>query len=87
MIDKINDIDGLFSLTHDYYCPPKNLKSYVIYLNDSDYLKIKIDKFWDDINNVILYTQSTITSDYSGELIKHSPSNNLTQINFIKVRI
>jgi len=75
-LERVFDQQGLYSLTHEIFCPPKELVSYIIHLHAGDYIVVNIDKFWDDINCLVLYCSNPI-DNYRGELILHNNANNL----------
>jgi hypothetical protein len=77
MLNKINE-KGLYSITHKKYYPPKKLSSYYIYLNNNNFIKLTIDNYWDDINNISLLFYDTNKSNYKGEFFNHNISNNIT---------
>ena len=72
---------GLLSLTHMKVYPCVNLKRFILYLRDGDYLTIDVDNTWDDINNVRLYTKLTDFGKCKGEFFTHSEDNHqVTQV-------
>jgi hypothetical protein len=79
MLNKNNE-RGLYSITHKKYYPPKNISSYCIYLNNNNFLKLTIDNYWDDINNISLLFYDTDIRDYKGEFFNHNISNNITSM-------
>lgn len=68
---------GLFSITHHGFYPQVSFKKYIVHF-DEGYLVISIDKFWDDINYMQLFTHDKDYSKFTGEFIEHSDSNCIT---------
>jgi hypothetical protein len=86
MLEKINE-KGLYSIPNNKYYPPKNISSYCIYLNNNNFLKITIDNYWDDINNVSLLFYDTNKNNYYGEFFNHHISNkNIFNTNINKTK-
>lgn len=57
----LNTKYGLRHINDKYYYPKKNMKSYIIYLDEGNYITIKIDNYWTELNNVKLYLQQSRT--------------------------
>ena len=80
LYEKITDnLVGLFSITHGGYYPARKLQRYSIHLNEG-FITISIDNYWDDINDIKLYLHDSTNTTYSGELIEHSESNLITNV-------
>ena len=71
---------GIYSLTHNKYYPPKNLIKYKIKLDIACDLLVDIDNYWDEMNNVYLSNNLANINNISGELITHNKSNNIINL-------
>ena len=69
---------GLYSLTHRKYLLKSNeFKSYWIPIK-CNYIIIKIDKFWDELNEIsLMFNDRKNIDNYSGEWFKHNINNKL----------
>lgn len=69
---------GLYSLTHRKYLLKSNeFKSYWIPIK-CNYIIIKIDKFWDELNEIsLIFNDRKNIDNYSGEWFKHNINNKL----------
>lgn len=47
-MESIDDPIGLFSLLHKRQWAKKNLRTYCVYLDEGNFLKVKVDNSWDD---------------------------------------
>ena len=74
-IEEITTKNGLISVDKNFYFPKKNLKAFMINLDSGNYITIKIDNYWIELNNIKLYSNNV--SKISGELIEHNILNNL----------
>ena len=81
-IESSNDRRGLYSLTHERRYPAKNLQTFKIKLSDTEYVVIKVDNYWDDINHIKFSTsqKQTIRNYATGELIEHKKQNRLAHL-------
>jgi len=77
-LEKVENDEGLFSLTNKRIYPKKNLSSYILHLDSNNILKLQVDNFWDDINFLQLHLfDKEHLEKYSGEFFKHSEENRL----------
>jgi hypothetical protein len=53
--EKIVPKKGIYNIVLDYYYPKKNIKGFVVYLDNSNHLSIKVDNWWVELNNIKLY--------------------------------
>jgi hypothetical protein len=69
--------NGLYSITHNFMYPHKNLSNHFIHLNNNNVFSFDIDNFWDDINHLKLSLFDNNFDGYSGEFFSHSIENKL----------
>ena len=74
-IEEISTKNGLNSVDKNFYYPKKNFKAFMINLDKGNYITIKIDNYWIDLNNIKLYPNEI--NNISGELIVHNINNKI----------
>jgi hypothetical protein len=74
-IEEITTKNGLNSVDKNFYYPKKNFKSFMIHLDKGNYITIKIDNYWIDLNNIKLYSNDF--TNITGELIEHNENNKI----------
>ena len=76
-LERVEDDEGLYSLTHKRVYPKQNLSSYLVHLNNN-VLKLQVDNFWDDVNYVKLHLfDKENMESYSGEFFGHDENNRI----------
>jgi uncharacterized protein YjbI with pentapeptide repeats len=78
-IEEIITKNGLNSVDQNFYYPKKNFKSFMIHLDKGNYITVKVDNYWIDLNNIKLYSNNI--TNISGELVEHNNGNNIINNN------
>jgi hypothetical protein len=57
--ERLNTKNGLYNINDKFYYPKKdNFNAYIIYLDHGNYMTVKVDNHWTELNNVKLYLPS-----------------------------
>jgi hypothetical protein len=55
LYEQIAPKKGIYNIVLDYYYPKKDIKGFIVYLDNSNHLSIKVDNWWVELNNIKLY--------------------------------